>query len=138
MATFNAATLAEAIALAISTKYEAVTTGVVEFDAETVSAPAVLIIPLGFVDFDGSLDNDDQASCRMQITCIGQTTLQCGATQMAVYRLLMSQVGSSYTAPLLAEGQPPLWRKADQLGPVIPGDRVYRTNDMYTFKETLL
>jgi hypothetical protein len=134
---WDADKLATEIKSAIAAYYPTVTVGVVEFDTETVLAPAALIIPVGITNHDGSLEMDDQAMCQMQISCIGQTTRQTASIQAAVYRLLMGQTGGGYTAPLLVEGRGPLWREVGNLGPIIPGDQVYRTNDTYAFKVRL-
>lgn len=134
---WNQYALAKVIGEFIKNARPSTTVGIVQFTGD-VTPPAVLVIPIGGTEFDGSLGQDDMAMFRIQVSCIGSTKDMAAGMQSSVYRMLLGQSGGGYTAPLSAEGQPPLWRSCESQGPLVPGDQVYRTDDTYGFKEKVL
>lgn len=135
---FNQYYLAREIADYIKAERPGASVGVTQLDTADAPLPQVLVFPIGLAAHDGSMDKNDMAECRIQVTCIGKTQEQAAGMQSGVYRMLLAQTGSEFNAVLTAGGQAPLWRFGESQGAIVAGDQIYRTDDTYVFKEKIL
>lgn len=130
--------VAAAIQTAITAAYPAVTVGIVNLPVGA-GLPSVVLQPLTITENDGSwAQPHEMGLVYIGITSIGGTAQQAAGIQASIRRLLLQRAGSGYTASLSVNGEEPLWREPETLGPVIPGDNVFRTDDTYSFKEMLI
>ncbi len=131
-------TLAKAIADAIKDEYDGVTTGVIRLPIGA-TVPSVIVTPLNVTNFEGSMaDSHEAAEFMIQITSVGDTVEQAAGIQAAVYGLLLQRSGSGYTTDLSSVGAETMDRIAENIGAIVPGENVYKTDDTYIFKESLI
>lgn len=129
--------VAKTVREAIKTAYPALSVSIINL-AVGDTIPAVVIAPLSISELGGSWDQPhEDGSVWLGLTCIGKNPEQTAGMQMAIKALLLQRTGSEYTTPLLTEGKETQWRLPQSLGPVVQGDNVFRTDDTYSFKETL-